>query len=95
MMYEFTKKEIRNRFKRTKIGKTINKALLISFVLLMISSFALGVVEGYIEGSEETISKSLETTRIICLLLTFIFYSMTIYIDGRRDGAIDQFKTQK
>ena len=94
-MYEFTKKEIRNRFKRTKIGKAINNALLISFVLLMISSFAFGIVEGYIESSEETISRSLEISRMICLLLTFIFYSMTIYVDGRRDGAIDQFKTQK
>lgn len=92
-MYEFTKKEIREKFKNTEYGKKVNRMLNISLIIFVIIalipvvvSFAMGFADYKID----------DRTFDLCYnIYMFIFYIVVIdciYFDGKRDGAIEQFK---
>lgn len=92
-MYEFSSKEIRNQFKQTEYGKKTNK-LLYTFLTITISYLVLSFVFGFLCGAE-VINLSEETIDLILTIADGLFYIVllsTCYFDGKRDGAIEQFK---
>lgn len=91
-MYEFTKKEIRNKFKKTKYGKKVNKMFTISMVVVFICGFIWGFINGFISGDELELNNAQENLLNILSVLTFATVIIGVYFDGKRDGAIEQFK---
>lgn len=91
-MYEFSDKEVRSKFRKTEYGKKINKLLYISLgvsLVLFIASCAIYFLMG--AGNE-----LLTTTQDMWLNILFGITAMAViiacYFDGKRDGAIEQFK---
>ena len=87
-MYEFTDKETRKKFKETEYGKKTNKWLYITVpfgiaALVFYILITIKVIE--LEGS------------MLSLAFGLIFIAIIImcYFDGKRDGAIEQFKRKK
>ena len=95
-MYEFTKKEIRKQFKETEYGKKVNSWLYISLAIFLtllivvpfLAGFALGFSGVEWEKAEEILMDYAELYGAIVFVSAFI----TMYFDGKRDGAIEQFK---
>lgn len=92
-MYEFSKKEIRSKFKETEYGKKTNKWLYMSLggvgaVVFSSLVIALMIFLKVIKIDEELF------TALIGIFNYFLFISLIIacYFDGKRDGAIEQFK---
>lgn len=94
-MYELTKKELRKKFGETEYGKKVNKYFKISLIVFIISiliPFGLGFVHGLMGTSEEVAEKTLENIEPFMTFLIDISLVFAIYFDGKRDGAISQFK---
>lgn len=91
-MYEFTKKEIRNKFKKTKYGKKVNKMFIISMIIVLIFCGICGFINGFIDGAELDLNEAQENLLNIFSSLTFGTIIIGVYFDGKRDGAIEQFK---
>ena len=91
-MYEFTKKEIRKKFKETDYGKKTNKWLYISmFITIIIYITALVFFYLFIKNIDDLNDIYYIMFPIIgALVLTSSI--TTCYFDGKRDGAIEQFK---
>lgn len=87
MMYEFTKKETRNKFNRTKLGKQINKFFYSTLILFIISVVCMIFIHIKFVDNDDL--------RILSQIITFIFLTLLVYLDGKRDGAISQYKLQK
>lgn len=90
-MYELTDKKIRNKFKKTKYGKKTNEMLYKSliFVFLMIVICLSIVLMFYIDLIDNCLFMILVPI-ISCLF--FISIITACYFDGKRDGAIEQYK---
>ena len=90
-MYEFSNKEIREKFKKTEYGKKTNKMLYTALgffgasCLIEIILFDLWKIN--ILNSEFGL--------VLCEFVIFVSFVMTLYFDGKRDGAIEQFKRMK
>ena len=91
-MYEFSSKEIKKEFKKTEYGKKTNKWLytsifIVVFLLVIGIVFGLLLNLGYLKINEA----------ILTLMETLFFISLITmcYFDGKRDGAIEQFKRLK
>ena len=86
-LYEFTKKELRKEFKKTEYGKKVNIWLYISLVI-NIFIYILDILFFFIFLDSENI------TTLFPVMITISFISSVIccYFDGKRDGAIEQFK---
>ena len=91
-MYEFSDKKVRDKFKKTEYGKKINIKLYISIVaaviLFLISSFSFFIMGA--GGKILTITQNLILN--IIFGITVIAIIIACYFDGKRDGAIEQFK---
>lgn len=93
-MYEFSSKEIRNKFKQTEYGKKTNTWLYISLTtvaIIAILSFTFCTLL-----FTKTISVSQDFLITIASILSGLFSISVIiscYFDGKRDGAIEQFKS--
>jgi len=89
-MYEFTDKKIKEEFKKTEYGKKANKMFWISVIIyifvFLTTVFALAMY--FLKNIE-----NLDYSKVIGMAIPFII-SMIIacYFDGKRDGAIEQFK---
>ena len=91
-MYEFTKKEVRNKFKATGEGKKINKKLYIgAIVTLVLFIIDLFIVLFGVKLMDLDINTSQKVIDISWFIL-FISVVFTCYLDGKRDGAIEQFE---
>jgi len=84
-MYEFTDKEIRSKFKRTKYGKKTNKMLYTSLVITLILALPYALITILNINIDENLISSLSYLLIVALCVV-------CYFDGKRDGAIEQFK---
>ena len=91
-MYELINKEIRNKFKKTKYGKKVNKMFTISIVIALLFCFVWGFVNGFIYGAELELTNTQENLLNLLSILTVIALTIGCYFDGKRDGAIEQFK---
>lgn len=91
-MYEFSEKDIRNKFKKTKYGKKINKMLYISLGVSLIL-FIVSCVIYFFMGSSDGLSTSIKDAWLNILFgITSISVIISCYFDGKRDGAIEQYK---
>lgn len=84
-MYEFSKKELREKFKETEYGKKVNTWLYISFIIA-IPFFLLFILSNF-----DVVTFSKNTKEMIDSAF-LIFAIIACYFDGKRDGAIEQFK---
>lgn len=93
MMYEFTKKEIRTQFKETEYGKKTNKWLytttLAALVILIIGE-TIGIL--YFTKILNIDENIFNIFLGIIMPIFFITCVTACYFDGKRDGAIEQFK---
>lgn len=92
-MYEFTKKEIRKKFKETEYGKKTNRWLYTSAIIALVV-FIIGETLGILYFTD--VLKVEDNCFFNCLgiILPVFFITCIIacYFDGKRDGAIEQFK---
>jgi len=84
MGYEFQTKELRAKFKKTPLGKKYNKALYVSLLVFIFSAIVAVILRFALEIS---------LTELIWI--TIIPMIVACYFDGKRDGAIMQFKESK
>ena len=90
-MYENTKKEVKEAFKKTLYGKKVNKYMLIGAVLFLIS-LVISVILSFDYFDNNTISINLNWICYLFYVITLIFVLILVYLDGKRDGAIKQFE---
>ena len=94
-MYEFSEKEIISKFKKTEYGKKTNKMLYISIVISLVL-FIVSCVLFVIIGAGKEILTTVEDAWLnIIFGITAISVIISCYFDGKRDGAIEQFKKSK
>ena len=98
-MYENTKKEVKEAFKKTSYGKKVNKYMLIGAILFLISLVISVILSFVIDGSltidyfdNNTISINLNWICYLFYVITLIFVLILVYLDGKRAGAIKQFE---
>ena len=92
-MYEFTKKEIRKQFKETEYGKKTNRWLYTTAVIalvILISGEALSIL--YVTNVLKIDESCFLTCLSIIIPAFFLSSIIACYFDGKRDGAIEQFK---
>ncbi len=92
-MYEFTKKEIRRQFKETEYGKKTNRWLYITAVIalvVLIFGEALSIL--YVTNTIKLDENTFLTCLSIIIPAFFLSAITACYFDGKRDGAIEQFK---
>ncbi len=96
-MYEFTNKELRKKFKETEYGKKTNRYLHVSaiiFLVLLLLPIIFSFACGFIGKSWEETEVILTTWDKVYSGVMFISCAAMIYFDGKRDGAIEQYKTK-
>ena len=103
-MYEFTDKKVRQEFKKTKYGKTVSIYILISYIIFCVTLFisvlaTILLKQNFFEilYSIRNMSK-MNIPQLLCYLsYLFCLLSITLllYFDGKRDGAIEQYKRIK
>ena len=91
-MYEFSDKEARSKFKKTEYGKKTNKMLYISLAIALILFIVSCVVFFLMGAGNEILSTTEDMWLNILFGITAISVVIACYFDGKRDGAIEQFK---
>lgn len=91
-MYEFSSKEVRTKFKKTEYGKKLNKMLLISVIISGVLFFGSCIVFFLMGSGAELLSTKEDMLLNILFGVTAISVVITCYFDGKRDGAIEQYK---
>ena len=90
-MYEFTKKEVRDKFKKTELGKKYNLYLLCSGIVSIIMFVSLLIIDIIFGGDINNFTPfqwGCFTFNSFALIISLLF---TCYFDGKRDGAIAQY----
>ena len=91
-MYEFSSKEVRSKFKKTEYGKKTNRWLYISLPIAILLGILVVVL--FFLRENNTIVMSTDLKRLVHALF-LISLVIACYFDGKRDGAIEQFKKGK
>ena len=94
-----SKDEIKDRFKKTKLGKKIFKrfkvtiVLFIIFHILMLGSLVLFVpkISKIISGNISAFTILVSFMLFISAIMSFIFSIMLIYYDGKINGCVELF----
>lgn len=93
-MYEFTDKKIRDKFKKTAYGKKTNEMLLKSLIVVAsIIVISLLIILFYIVNIIDLDFFAPTIGLLVCLF--FMSIITACYFDGKRDGAIEQYKRMK
>lgn len=94
-MYEFSSKDIKEKFKKTEYGKKTNKMLVISIIISVL--LFLSSVIAYFVISYDKVLLTVTEDMVLNILfgITCISIIITCYFDGKRDGAIGQYKIKK
>ena len=91
-MYEFTDKKVREKFKKTAYGKKITKSFKTAIgICAMFLLLLMGFSAPNYYGNEIIDESVLDFLRFI----VFISIVIAVYFDGKRDGAIEQYKRIK
>lgn len=91
-MYEFSEKEIRTKFKETEYGKKLNKMLLISAIVSGVLFLGSCVAFFLMGAGRELLTVKEDMLLNILFGITAISVIISCYFDGKRDGAIAQYK---
>lgn len=90
-MYEFSDKETRKKFSKTEYGRKTNEWLYISLAASL--SFVLVIVIMEILSAAGAINAdSMNSIVPVLYPLMTIALVTSCYFDGKRDGAIEQYK---
>ena len=95
-----SKEEIKNRFKKTKLGKKIFKRYFMSLIIFLITHvmmlISLVMFAGFIGNIVSGIIKIKELFfgMLLCLsaFCSFIFGILTVYYDGKIVGCVELFE---
>lgn len=92
-MYECTSKEIREKFKETEYGKKTNNwvtliAIITILILIIGEAFVFLYMKKIINISHDLFIYITGAIGLIFIILCIV----ACYFDGKRDGAIEQFK---
>ena len=93
-MSELSNKEIVKKFKETEYGKKTNKCLCVSTFIF----FLMFIVIGAFAVLAEPMKIEDTTQDLVSLILNFTFYISAMfmfYFDGKRNGALKQYKLSK
>ncbi len=91
-MYEFSDKEARTKFKKTEYGRKTNKMLYISLVIAVVLFIASCIIY-FVVAFDNKFLTDIESILLNILFgITAIAVILACYFDGKRDGAIEQFK---
>lgn len=94
-MYEFSNKEIKEKFKKTQYGKKTNKMLIVSIIASSLL-FLFSVISYFVIAHDKILLTAAEDIFLNILFgITCVSIIITCYFDGKRDGAIEQYKTTK
>ena len=93
-MYEFSKKEIRTKFRKTEYGKKVNKMLYISLGIALVLFIISCIVFLLVGAGNEILTTTQDMWLNVLFGLTSIAVIITCYLDGKRDGAIEQFRRE-
>lgn len=91
-MYEFSNKEIRAKFRKTEYGKKVNKMLYISLSVALVLFISSCIVYFIMGAGDELLTTTQDMWLNILFGITTIAVIISCYLDGKRDGAIEQFK---
>lgn len=91
-MYEFSSKEVKTKFKKTEYGKKLNKMLLICVIVSGILFFGSCIAFIFIGAGSQLLSTTEDMLLNVLFGITAISVVITCYFDGKRDGAIEQYK---
>lgn len=94
-MFEKVDKEIREKFKKTDYGKKVNKMLFISFIVAAVLFLTSCIVFFSVGAGNRILSTTTDFLLNILFGITVVAVILTCYFDGKRDGAIEQFKRIK
>jgi len=94
-MYEFSDKEARAKFKKTEYGKKTNKMLYVSLAVALLLFVASCVAFFLMGAGNELLTTTEDMWLNILFGITAIAVIIACYFDGKRDGAIEQFKRGK
>lgn len=95
-MYEFEKKELRKEFKETEYGKKTNKMLYTSIIVGLVIFGVVSFVLGFLDGLD--LCETLFIRELLSNILSPLFFVIAVvvcYFDGKRDGAITQYKKSR
>lgn len=89
-MYEFSSKKDREEFKKTSYGKKTNLWLILAIAISVPILLLIFAILFFVDISELS-------TGFLKVIQILIMVSIAIigYFDGKRDGAIEQFKSSK
>ena len=98
MPYEFSTKETRKDFRSTDLGKQLNIQVYISNVIAALS--VIITVFMYFNAASAHDNKFFATLEnntgvFVMMIISFLLIISACYFDGKRDGAITQFKKCK
>ena len=94
-MYEFSNKEIKEKFKKTQYGKKTNKMLIVSIIASSLL-FLFSVISYFVIAHDKILLTAAEDIFLNILFgITCVSIIITCYFDGKRHGAIEQYKTTK
>lgn len=91
-MYEISDKEARGRFKKTEYGKKTNKMLYISLAVAGVLFVVSCIVYILMGAGNELLTTTQDMGLNVLFGLTTIAVIIACYFDGKRDGAIEQYK---
>ena len=94
-MFEKIDKETREKFKKTQYGKKITKMLIISTIVSFVLFFISCIVFFSVGAGNRILTTTTDFLLNILFGLTAISIVLTCYFDGKRDGALEQFKRIK
>ena len=94
-MFEKIDRETREKFKKTEHGKKINKVLYISLILSAFLLITCCIAFFSVGAGNKIISPSTDFWLNTLFVITSISIILTCYFDGKRDGALEQFKRVK
>ena len=91
-MFEFSNKDLRHEFNKTAYGKKTNKMLYISLIIAIIFFIISCIMYFIIDLRHDFINEFQGLLLNVSYGLTIISFILACYFDGKRDGAIEQFK---
>ena len=103
-MYEFTDKEIRKEFHKTEYGKKVNLYIIVGYILFfvtLLSSVLLTILtkQNFFDViyamKVKTFDNLAQKITFICYGACMISIILLVYFDGKRDGAITEYKSKK
>lgn len=91
-MYEFSNSEIKFKLKKTEYGKKVSKMLFVSVTISVVLFLISIILFVCISKGDKNLSITKNIFLNILFSITVMSMIVSCYFDGKRDGAIQQYK---